>query len=77
MQIKEKKQVLKVTRIQCDKCDKIIHEDEYTEFQEIISIEHSCGFGSIFGDGNKIELDFCQQCVKLILEKSNVQIIKE
>jgi penicillin amidase len=32
--------------------------------QEFFSIEKQCGYGSIFGDGEKISADFCQKCFK-------------
>lgn len=46
----------------CDGCGLEAKEDSDYEFQEFITINHHCGYGSINGDGNQIETDLCQQC---------------
>ena len=51
----------KVTALVCDGCGLEAKPDDY-EFHEFITINHRCGYGSIHGDGNKIETDLCQQC---------------
>lgn len=57
-----------VTAIKCDNCRKIFNVDcDLFELQEFISISHTGGFGSIFGDMTNIELDICQNCFKNIL----------
>ena len=56
--------------IQCDKCKKIFDphkQEDYIEIGEILSIRQTCGYGSIFGDMNEIELDLCQHCVNKLL----------
>lgn len=47
----------------CDRCGKDLLTDTY-EDQESISITHHCGYGSIWGDGNRVEIDLCQNCVE-------------
>jgi len=47
--------------VTCDHCGKQAKKGEY-EFQEFISVNHTCGYGSIHGDGNQIVVDLCQQC---------------
>jgi hypothetical protein len=54
-----------VTAIKCDDCKKIFNvEDDLFELQEFVSISHTGGYGSIFGDMTNIELDICQECFK-------------
>jgi hypothetical protein len=52
----------KVTTLVCDGCGLEVNADGGYEFQEFISINHDCGYGSIHGDGNQIDIDLCQQC---------------
>jgi hypothetical protein len=52
----------KVISMVCDGCGLEASKDDGYEFQEFITINHRCGYGSIHGDGNKIETDLCQQC---------------
>ena len=52
----------------CDKCGELFHVNttdliECSEASEMLHIRMVGGFGSIFGDGTKIEGDFCQSCV--------------
>ncbi|EMY0638628.1 hypothetical protein AB7340_21565 [Providencia alcalifaciens] len=50
----------------CDKCH--FHAEKDTpEFHEFLSIDRQAGFGSVFGDGNRLKLDLCQHCVKELL----------
>jgi len=51
----------KITALVCDGCGLEANADDY-EFHEFISVNHHCGYGSIHGDGNKVEVDLCQQC---------------
>lgn len=52
----------KVTTLVCDGCGLEANADGDYEFQEFISINHDCGYGSIHGDGNQIDIDLCQKC---------------
>lgn len=50
----------------CDRCN--YHAEKDTpEFHEFLSIDKQAGFGSVFGDGNRLKLDLCQHCVKTLL----------
>lgn len=73
--VKIKKKVIKeveiITDIECDKCHKVYcNTDNCTtdifEIQEFHHINFFGGYGSIFGDGNHIECDLCQYCLKEI-----------
>jgi hypothetical protein len=62
--IKKEQKVISVT---CDVC-KVKYTDEM-EIQEFISINHTCGYGSIFSDETEIAIDICQHCFKKIFDK--------
>jgi hypothetical protein len=51
----------------CDRCQRRLTPNEPGEWQERLSIDQSCGFDSVFGDGNTIGLDLCQHCVREVL----------
>lgn len=51
----------------CDRCQRRLIPGEPGEWQERLSFEHSCGFDSVFGDGNTVSLDLCQHCVREVL----------
>lgn len=48
----------------CDRCGRRA-ESRSPDFEcgEFISIRHDCGYGSVFGDGCRIEIDVCQHCI--------------
>ena len=55
---------------ECDKCHKkfdINNVDDVCEMQEFLHFRNTGGYGSIFGDEAKIELDLCQHCTKEVL----------
>lgn len=52
----------KVAKLTCDVCHLEATIDDGYEFQEFISIEHTCGYGSIHGDNQQVSLDLCQHC---------------
>ena len=55
---------------ECDKCHKKFdadNTDDIYEIQEFLYFRNVGGYGSIFGDEAKIELDLCQHCVKELL----------
>lgn len=66
MRITAVRQELFVKHIQCDRCGRIA-EQEDVEFTEAACIDLSTGYGSIFGDGNEVQIDLCQHCLKLTL----------
>ena len=39
------------------------------EWQERFIVSFRAGYGSVFGDGNYIEGDFCQECIQAVLGK--------
>lgn len=61
----------KIKSIECDFCKKV-YSNEF-EIDEFISFYHYCGYGSIFGDGNEIEIDICQQCFLKMLKDNNIE----
>lgn len=69
MEIKEYKKTeqLVTTKLKCSCCKKEYNYKEYLETQEFVQIFNSCGYNSIFGDGNSYRLDLCQYCVKKLL----------
>lgn len=50
----------------CDRCG-ARHEHPGSEFFEFTSIAYRAGYGSIFGDGNRVEVELCQSCLKATL----------
>lgn len=54
--------------ITCDICKKTFDASPYGkdifEVQEFIHIRAAGGYGSVFGDGEKISCDICQHCLK-------------
>ncbi len=55
----------KVETLTCDKCHKKVAQGaDGCEFQEFISINHHCGYSSVFEDNAKLTLDLCQHCFK-------------
>ena len=68
---KEKLEVEKeiIDSVTCDICKKVYLSDDIFETQEFVYIRNDCGYGSVFGDGDEIELDICQHCLKEILGK--------
>jgi len=64
--VKEKIEVRNLNKVQCDVCKKeanIEDVDEMSFIQEMTHISYTGGYGSIFGDMNKIELDICDKCL--------------
>ena len=52
-------------RIKCDICKKeVFAEEDIVEYQEFSKIDFVGGYGSVFGDGTRIECNICQHCLK-------------
>ena len=70
---KEKKDmyVKKLLSCTCDICKKEYIDDTF-EFQEMLHIHNTGGYGSIFGDGDDIDLDICQHCLNNIITKFGI-----
>lgn len=63
-------EVLRPDTIVCDVCGmQYSYTHDIFEAQEFISIDFVAGFGSVFGDGNKVNLDMCQHCASRLLGK--------
>jgi hypothetical protein len=55
----------------CDSCGKEYFYDrlgDIYELQEFFHIDRVGGYGSIFGDEDRLKLDICQHCFKEMLE---------
>lgn len=49
----------------CDRCGLEMHRrGSDFEWQERVSIAFRAGYDSVFGDGNLVELDLCQHCLR-------------
>ena len=66
MQIKDVRPESFVKQIRCDRCDRLADMSE-AEFQEFVSIDLTVGYASIFGDGEDVQIDLCQHCLKSLL----------
>lgn len=69
IKIKKEKEI--PASITCDICGTTykIEGEECFEAQEFLIYNNTCGYGSIFGDGDTIELHMCQHCVMKKLGK--------
>ncbi len=63
MQIKDVRPEPFTKQLRCDRCGRLSELGE-AEFQEFVSIDLKAGYGSIFGDGNDVQVDLCQHCLK-------------
>lgn len=52
-----------VYEIECDRCGKEVQRDG-SDFELMTSIEFQAGYASIFGDGNRVEIDLCEPCLR-------------
>ena len=49
----------------CDRCGREADRGNASvEFHEFTRIQFRAGYGSVFGDGNEIQVDLCQHCLK-------------
>lgn len=50
--------------VQCNKCKRkhTTKGMDVCEYQEFLRIDTVGGYGSVWGDGTKIQLDLCQSC---------------
>ena len=63
MRVKTLKTVSVVHQIRCDRCGKEADCGE-VGFEQMTSIGFDAGYGSIFGDGKRVEIDLCETCVR-------------
>lgn len=66
MQLKGIEAVSVVDQIRCDRCDKEVHRTG-SDFEQMTSIGFDARYGSIFGDGNRVEVDLCEPCLRATL----------
>ena len=52
----------------CDICGKEYKPDDHFEIQEFLHIRRTGGYGSVFGDEERIECDICQHCLKTFID---------
>ena len=74
---KEKITVTALKGIVCDICGKRHNTDEGwedMEIQEFVCVHRTGGYSSIFGDGEKIDVDICQYCFYKICQEYNIKI---
>ena len=50
----------------CDRCGRHSEETD-TESNEFLSVDRKAGYGSVFVDGQRLQLDLCQHCMAVIL----------
>lgn len=63
MQLRTIETVSVVHQIRCDRCGNEAQRGE-VGFQEMTSIGFDAGYDSIFGDGNRVEVDLCGPCLR-------------
>jgi len=53
----------------CDRCKKqYSYEEDMLDIQESHKIKFTGGYASVFGDGNMIECDLCQDCLSELIK---------
>lgn len=55
--------------VTCDCCKKEVDILDTLEIQEFLSLTIYAGYGSVLGDGKRLETDLCQYCVQKLLGK--------
>lgn len=66
MQTKDVRPETFVKQICCDHCGRQAELGD-PEFHEFVSVDLKAGYASIFGDGNDVQIDLCQHCLKTLL----------
>lgn len=63
-----------IESIVCDICKKEFNcKEDDIELQEFHHINFTGGYGSVFGDGVRVECDICQHCLsKLIVDHARL-----
>jgi hypothetical protein len=57
-------------KLTCHKCKKTYNTDDHLfELQEFNIIDFVGGYGSVFGDGNRVVCNLCQKCLKKMIGK--------
>lgn len=57
-----------IVSVKCDVCGKEYNkgQDDF-EIEEFHFIRFTGGYGSIFGDGSRVECDICQNCLQKLI----------
>jgi hypothetical protein len=63
MQLKAIEPVSFVHQIRCDRCGKEAERGEIG-FTQMRPLSFEAGYDSVFGDGNRVELDLCEPCFR-------------
>ena len=63
MQLKIMETVSVMHQIRCDRCGKEAERGEMG-FTQMTSVGFNAGYDSIFGDGNRVEVDLCDPCLR-------------
>lgn len=63
MQLKTTETISVVHQIRCDRCGKEVERGEIG-FGEMTSIGLDASYNSVFGDGNRVEVDLCEPCLR-------------
>lgn len=58
--------VERVVGYKCNACQKVIDKGDY-EFYEVLNLNWTGGYGSIFGDGVTYNLCLCERCLKRLI----------
>lgn len=62
------KHVDQVVGFVCNNCQITHREDvDYTEIVEMVHINFVGGYGSVWGDGNTVDITLCQHCCHKLL----------
>lgn len=73
---KIRKFIKEPVEIKCDICGNVYDiDDNIIETQEFLNIDFVGGYGSVFGDMNRVQCDICQHCLYDMISK--YAIIKE
>ena len=63
MQLKTTETIGVVHQIRCDRCAKEVERGKIG-FGEMPSIGLDAGYNSVFGEGNRVEVDLCEPCLR-------------
>lgn len=64
MQIKDVRPESFTCQIRCDRCDAEAQHNVGDGFNNFLSIGFDASWGSVIGDGTRVEVDLCHVCLK-------------
>jgi len=47
---------------ECNRCKVKYDANDFVEMQEMLNWQYVSGYGSVWGDGTKVEVTLCQHC---------------